>query len=96
MSSSKSLELYLHQRESFNHLPFEGDLNADSLDFANYDYVFSPGYPILRMKNILWDQCSSYESDSLYPLVFDFGEQVSHKVYIYKIKPKNKYRTECE
>lgn len=96
MSSSESLELYLHQREASSHLPLEGDLNSDSLDFSDYDYVFSPGYPILRMKNIFGNQCSSYESDSLYPLVFEFGEQVSRKAYIYKIKPQNKYRTECE
>lgn len=99
MDSPEELLLYLHDRESylyFDYLPFEGNLEIDSLDFDNYDYVFSEGYPILRMRNILWDECSSYESDSLYPLIFEMGEQLSRKVYIYKIKPKNKYRVECE
>lgn len=98
MDSPEDLLQYLHQRESylyFDYLPFEGNLVMDSLDFENYDYVFSEGHPILRMKKLLWDECTSYESDTLTPLFFEFGAQISRKVYIYKIKPKNKYRKEC-
>lgn len=98
MDSPEDLLFYLHQREScqsFDFLPYEGNMEIDSLDFDNYDYVFSEGYPILRMKKLLWDDCTGYESDSLTPLLFEMGEKPSHKVYIYKIKPKNKYRKVC-
>ncbi len=99
MDSPDDLLFYLHQRESsqsFDFLPFEGYLEIDSLDFDTYDYVFSEGYPILRMKKLLWDDCTFYESDSLTPVFFEMGERFSRKVYIYKIKPKNKYRVVCE
>lgn len=95
MDSPEELSQYLHQREYYGHLPFEGNLEIDSLDFDHYDYVFSEGYPISNMKKLLWDDCTSYESDSLTPLLFETGEQISRKVYIYKIKPKNKYRVQC-
>ena len=96
MDSPEELLQYLHQREYYGHMPFEGNLEIDSLDFDHYDYVFSEGYPISNMKKLLWDDCTSYESDSLSPLFFEMGEQLSRKVYIYKIKPKNKYRVQCE
>lgn len=36
------LEKYLleRQRPYYHHLPFEGDLNIESFDFENYDYIF--------------------------------------------------------
>lgn len=95
LSSPEDLQRYLKDRESYHHLPFEGDLCAESLDFAHYDYVFCEGRPIVRMQRLPWDQCSSYDHEHLTPLFLSFGEQWSRKVYIYKIRPKNKYRREC-
>ena len=81
-----------------------GDIYADGeyidtikiVDFENYDYIFSEGVPIQRIRTLIWDQCSFYESDTLTPILYDWKEeQVSRKVYIYKIKPKHKYRDVC-
>ena len=41
------------------------------------------------------EACSSYDNTGLMPVSIIYGEHISHKVYIYKIKPKNKYREEC-
>ena len=95
LSSPQDLQRYLNDRESYGHLPFEGDLIGDSLDFANYDYIFVEGRSIILLSRLLWDQCSSYDDTGLSPVEIMFGEPISHKVYIYKIKPKNKYREEC-
>lgn len=95
LSSPQDLQRYLNDRESYGHLPFEGDLVVDSLDFANYDYIFVEGRSIILLSGLLWDQCSSYDDTGLSPVEIIFGEPMSHKVYIYKIKPKNKYRIEC-
>lgn len=95
MSSADDIQYYLNYRDFHSHLPFEGDLIVDSLDFANYDYIFVEGRPIVRLERLPWDQCSFYDSDTLTPVYMEFGEQISHKVYIYKIRPKNKYRKEC-
>lgn len=95
LSSAEDLKRYLNDRSFYGHLPFEGDLILDSLDFATYDYIFMEGRPIIRLDRLLWDQCSSYDNTGLSPIDIIFGEPISHKVYIYKIKPKNKYRIEC-
>ena len=95
ISSEDNIQRYLHDRGFYGHLPFEGDLIADSLDFANYDYIFVEGRPIIRITQLLWDDCSFYDSDTLTPINIEFGKSISHKVYIYKIKPKNKFRKEC-
>ena len=95
LSSSKDLQRYLNDREFYGHLPFEGDIIVDSLDFANFDYIFVEGRSIILLSGLLWDQCSSYDDTGLSPVEIIFGEPMSHKVYIYKIKPKNKYRIEC-
>lgn len=95
ISSPENLLRYLDNRAFNGYLTLEGDLVIDSLDFANYDYVFSEGRPILRIERLLWDQCSSYDHSGLSPVGISFGDSLSHKVYIYKIKPKHKYRVEC-
>ena len=86
--------LYRLQPDSHN-LPFEGELNAESFDFENYDYIFCEGRPILRLSKQFWDSCCSYDHEKLIPVASIRGEEISHKVYIYKITPKNKYRMAC-
>jgi hypothetical protein len=97
LRSPDDLERYLlkRQRPYYHHLPFEGNLNIDSFDFENYDYIFCEGRPILRLVKLFWDSCSSYDHEKLIPVASIRGEEISHKVYIYKITPKNKYRTAC-
>ena len=95
ISSAYDLQYYLNDRDFYGFPPFEGNLIVDSLDFANYDYIFVEGRPIVRLARLPWDPCTSYDSDTLNPVHIEYGEQISHKVYIYKIKPKNKYRPEC-
>jgi len=95
LHSSEDLQHYLNNRDFFCQLPFEGNLIVDSLDFANYDYIFVEGRPIILLNRLFWDQCSSYDNTGLSPVEIILGESISHKVYIYKIKPKNKYREEC-
>ena len=94
LSSQEDLQRYLASR-AYYHLPFEGNLTIELFDFENYDYIFSEGCSIIQMKKLLWDQCSSYDNTGLMPVSIIYGEHISHKVYIYKIKPKNKYREEC-
>lgn len=97
LRSADDLERYLleRQRAYYHHLPFEGDLNIESFDFENYDYIFCEGRPILRLVKQFWDPCSSYDHKKLIPVEPIWGEEISHKVYIYKITPKNKYRGAC-
>ena len=97
LRSADDLERYLLQRQRayYHHLPFEGDLNIESFDFENYDYIFCEGRPILRLVKQFWDPCSSYDHEKLIPVESIRGEEISHKVYIYKITPKNKYRETC-
>lgn len=95
ISSTDDIQRYMTDRDFHGHLPFEGNLIVDSLDFANYDYIFVEGRPIVRLEKLPWDQCSFYDSDTLTPIYIEYGEPISHKVYLYKIKPKNKYRKEC-
>ena len=97
LRSPDDLEKYLleRQRPYYHHLPFEGDLNIESFDFENYDYIFCEGRPILRLVKQFWDPCSSYDHKKLIPVEPIWGEEISHKVYIYKITPKNKYRIAC-
>ena len=97
LRSADDLERYLleRQRPYYNHLPFEGDLNIESFDFENYDYIFCEGRPILRLVKQFWDPCCSYDHEKLIPVASIRGEEISHKVYIYKITPKNKYRGAC-
>lgn len=95
LSSPQDIQRYLNDRDYYKHLPFEGNLIVDSLDFANYDYIFVEGRPIIHLYRLFWDRCSSYDDTGLSPVEIIFGEQISRKVYIYKIKPKNKYRIEC-
>jgi hypothetical protein len=64
-------------------------------DFENYDYIFCEGRPILRLVKQFWDPCSNYDHEKLIPVEPIRGEEISHKVYIYKITPKNKYRIVC-
>ena len=94
LSSQEDLQRYLASRAHY-HLPFEGNLTIELFDFENYDYIFSEGCSIIQMQKLLWDQCSSYDNTGLMPVLIIYGEHISHKVYIYKIKPKNKYREEC-
>ena len=58
--------LYRLQPDSHN-LPFEGELNAESFDFENYDYIFCEGRPILRLVKQFWDPCCSYDHEKLIP-----------------------------
>ena len=95
ITSPEDMRHYLDQREYCGFPSFYGNFETDSLDFENYDYIFSEGVPIQRIRKLLWDQCSFYESDTLTPILYDWKEQVSCKVYIYKIKPKHKYRGVC-
>ncbi len=94
LSSQEDLQRYLASR-AYYHLPFEGNLTIELFDFENYDYIFSEGCSIIQMQKLLWDQCSIYDNTGLMPVLIIYGEHISHKVYIYKIKPKNKYREEC-
>ena len=94
LSSQEDLQRYLATR-AYYHLPFEGNLTIELFDFENYDYIFSEGCSIIQMQKLLWDQCSSYDNTGLMPVLIIRGEHISHKIYIYKIKPKNKYRVEC-
>lgn len=98
MSSIYELEAYIEGRTYLNRQPFIGKMFFDSLDFVNYDYVFSERYSINRMKILLYDDCSSYHTESLdrKPLYFEFNDQMTNKVYVYKISPKGKYRVRCE
>ncbi len=96
ITSPEKMRRYLDQREYYGRPSFYGNFETDSLDFENYDYIFSEGVPIQRIRTLIWDQCSFYESDTLTPILYDWKEeQVSRKVYIYKIKPKHKYRDVC-
>jgi hypothetical protein len=96
ITSPEDMRHYLDQREYGGRPSFYGNFETDSLDFENYDYIFSEGVPIQRIRTLIWDQCSFYESDTLTPILYDWKEeQVSRKVYIYKIKPKHKYRGVC-
>lgn len=95
LDTPEDLQLYLRTRISHHYLPFEGEMIIDSLDFANYDYIFAAGCPILKMTRRPFDDCSRYDHKNMTPVYIKLGEQMSHKVYIYKIKPKNKYRTIC-
>ena len=95
ITSPEKMRRYLDQREYCGRPSFYGNFETDSLDFENYDYIFSEGVPIQRIRTLIWDQASFYESDTLTPISYDWKEQVSCKVYIYKIKPKHKYRVIC-
>ena len=95
ITSPEKMRRYLDQREYGGRPSFYGNFETDSLDFENYDYIFSEGVPIQRIRTLIWDQASFYESDTLTPISYDWKEQVSCKVYIYKIKPKHKYRVIC-
>ena len=97
LRSRDDLERFLldRLRPYYHHLLFEGDLDVESFDFENYDYIFCEGYPILRLVKQFWDPCSNYDYEKLIPVEPIFGEEMSHKVYIYKITPKNTYREVC-
>ena len=98
MSSISELEAYIERRTYLNRQPFIGQLVFDSIDFVNYDYVFSERYSIQRMKILLYDDCSSYHTESLdrKPLYFEFNDNMTDRVFVYKISPKGKYRIRCE
>ena len=74
--------LYRLQPDSHN-LPFEGELNAESFDFENYDYIFCEGRPILRLVKQFWDPCCSYDHEKLIPVASIRGGKKYLTKYIF-------------
>lgn len=94
LSSQEDLLRYLSNLESIHNIPIV-DINIDSFEFDQFDYIIIPGRSMVKLTRLMSDDCSKYDTSGLIPVTGTFKTDISTKVHVYKISSKNKYRWVC-
>lgn len=95
LSSREDLYRYLSNLETIHQNPAI-DINIDSFDFDQFDYVIIPGRLLKKLTRLIADECSEYDRSGLIPVMGTFEADNKNHVHVYKILSKNKYRWVCD
>lgn len=95
LSSREDLYKYLSNLETIHQNPAI-DINIDSFDFNQFDYVIIPGRLLKKLTRLIADECSKYDRSGLIPVMGTFEVDNKNQVHVYKILSKNKYRWVCD
>lgn len=95
LSSREDLYRYLSNLETIHQNPAI-DINIDSFDFDQFDYVIIPGRLLKKLTRLIADECSEYDRSGLIPVMGTFEADNKNQVHVYKILSKNKYRWVCD